>query len=91
MLEKNMCQSCSMPMDSPDLFGTEKDGSPNSDYCKYCYEKGQFTDPEMTLDKMEKNMMKHMLKEKLPKEVVKRAINRLPFLKRWSSKVTLQQ
>lgn len=90
MLEKNMCQSCSMPMDSPDLYGTEKDGSPNSDYCKYCYQNGQFTHPEMTLDKMEKNMMKHMKKEKLPKEVVKRAINRLPFLKRWNSKVTMR-
>jgi len=27
MSDKHFCQSCSMPMDSPELFGTEKDGS----------------------------------------------------------------
>jgi len=89
MSEKNICQSCSMPLDNPELFGTEKDGSLNPDYCKYCYQNGHFTHPEMTLDKMEKRMTKYMQKEKLPKEVIERAVNRLPFLKRWSLKVTI--
>lgn len=88
MSEKNICQSCTMPLDNPELLGTEKDGSPNLDYCKYCYQNGHFTHPEMTLDKMEKRMTKYMQKEKLPKEVIERAVNRLPFLKRWSPKIT---
>ena len=29
-----------MPIKSKDLFGTNKDGSINDDYCKYCYENG---------------------------------------------------
>lgn len=38
----NFCQSCAMPMNDED-FGTEKDGSKSSDYCKYCYQNGEFT------------------------------------------------
>lgn len=33
-----------MPLDSDDLLGTNKDGSVNHDYCKYCYKDGEFTD-----------------------------------------------
>ena len=33
-----------MPLDSEDLLGTNKDGSVNYDYCKYCYKDGEFTD-----------------------------------------------
>ena len=89
MSEKNICQSCTMPLDNPDLLGTEKDGSNSKDYCKYCYQNGHFTHPEMTLDKMEKRMLKYMQKQKLPKEVIERAVNRLPFLKRWSTQVPI--
>ena len=37
-----ICQSCAMPMDDSQLFGTNKDGSKNSDYCIYCYKDGEF-------------------------------------------------
>ncbi len=43
-MEKKICQSCAMPLDSDDLLGTNKDGSVNHDYCKYCYKDGEFTD-----------------------------------------------
>jgi len=89
MANKHFCQSCSMPMDTPELFGTEKDGSKNSDYCKYCYVDGAFTNPNMTLEEMKDLMMKIMDKEKLPEDIVEVAISRLPYLKRWSAKVKL--
>lgn len=38
-----ICQSCSMPM-TGSQFGTNKDGSINSDYCIYCYKDGSFID-----------------------------------------------
>lgn len=31
-----------MPIESNDLLGTNKDGSINNDYCKYCYTDGEF-------------------------------------------------
>ncbi|THU39536.1 hypothetical protein FAM09_13610 [Niastella caeni] len=90
MANKHFCQSCSMPMDSPELFGTEKNGAKNSDYCKYCYSDGAFTNPGLTLEEMKLHMMKRLGKDKLPEHIIEVAISRLPYLKRWSgSKVTL--
>ena len=38
------CQCCAMPMgEGKELYGTNSDGSGNEDYCKYCFEKGEFT------------------------------------------------
>ena len=37
-----ICQSCSMPITDETLFGTEKDGAQNRDYCVYCYKDGAF-------------------------------------------------
>lgn len=88
MANKHLCQSCSMPMDSTDLWGTEKDGSKTSEYCKFCYTDGHFTHPDITLEEMKEHMMEVMDKNRLPSEIVEVAINRLPFLKRWSSHIT---
>lgn len=43
-METKICQSCGMPITSNDQLGTEKDGSASNDYCKYCYENGEFVD-----------------------------------------------
>ena len=48
--EMVFCQSCAMPMGEDD-FGTEKDGSKCQDYCKYCYQDGEFTD-NRTMEEM---------------------------------------
>ena len=51
-MEKN-CQSCGMPMgETAELFGTNADGSKSIDYCYYCYENGEFTEPECTMEEM---------------------------------------
>jgi predicted nucleic acid-binding protein len=78
-----------MPIDNPDLCGTEKDGTKSNEYCRYCYQNGEFTNPDLTLEEMKEHMMRIMEKDKLPEDILERALNRLPFLKRWSSKVTL--
>ena len=44
MEDTKICQSCAMPLTSRDLLGTNKDGSVNEDYCKWCYDKGEFID-----------------------------------------------
>ncbi len=37
------CQSCGMPMAGQEaLYGTEANGSKSTEYCSYCYDKGQF-------------------------------------------------
>ena len=48
------CQSCAMPLDlrGKDMRGTEADGSPSNLYCEYCYQKGAWTDANITMDEM---------------------------------------
>lgn len=45
------CQSCGMPLQTAEQFGTNKDGSPNHEYCCYCYKEGEFTS-NCTMDEM---------------------------------------
>jgi hypothetical protein len=45
------CQSCSMPLNDTQSLGTNSDGSPNPDYCLYCFKDGQFTS-KMSMDEM---------------------------------------
>lgn len=47
---EQICQSCGMPITSKEQLGTNKDGSTNQDYCKYCYENGKFID-DVTMEK----------------------------------------
>lgn len=44
------CQCCSMPIPDPALHGTEADGSPSEHYCKFCYDHGDFTARDVTMD-----------------------------------------
>lgn len=39
-----VCQSCGMPISSEEVLGTNADGSFNMDYCKFCYQNGEFID-----------------------------------------------
>ena len=52
-MENNMkfCQSCAIPMDKPELHGTNADGTPSEDYCCYCYQAGKFT-ADCTMEQM---------------------------------------
>ena len=53
MDDKLRCQSCGMPIDeSADNFGTEADGSASNEYCSFCYQNGEFSDPHQTVDGM---------------------------------------
>ena len=83
METKLFCQSCTMPLDSDAVKGTEKDGSKSSEYCMYCYENGALKNPEMTLDQMEDIVKTQMQKMNLPENVVNMSLKMLPTLKRW--------
>lgn len=77
------CQSCSMPIDHIDDRGTEKDGSKNNEYCKYCYQDGAFTEPNLSFQQMKDEIMLQMKKLTLDDSVIQSAIDRLSYLKRW--------
>ncbi|MHA4844137.1 zinc ribbon domain-containing protein [Flavitalea antarctica] len=77
------CQSCTLPIDDAELRGTESDGSKSELYCKYCYQNGSFTDPDMTLQKMKDIATTEMMKHNLPHEIIQKSVDMLPFLTRW--------
>ena len=41
-MEEMYCQSCGMPLVKAEDFATNKDGTPMSEYCIYCFKDGVF-------------------------------------------------
>ena len=83
-MEQKICQSCGMPMAAGDLYGTNVDGSPNDEYCKYCYEKGAFHNPDETLEGMIETCVPFMVEQGMPEKDARNQLNELlPQLKRW--------
>ena len=43
-MNQKFCQCCGMPMgDTDELYGTNANGGKNEEYCRYCFENGEFT------------------------------------------------
>jgi hypothetical protein len=77
------CQSCGMPMERPELMGTEKDLSKSTIYCCGCYLNGEFTHPEMTLQAMKDQVRKKLQKEKANDQTIYQSLERVSYLSRW--------
>jgi hypothetical protein len=90
-MKAKICQSCGMPMQQPEDFGTQADGTQNPEFCTFCYQHGAFTqafDMEQMID--------HCLQflgefnqivgtEFSPEEARAEMLQFFPTLKRWSS------
>jgi hypothetical protein len=85
MKTETYCQSCSMPLDNPEMLGTEKDGSKSNEYCKYCYQQGALVNPNMTLKEMTALVISQMEKMNMDSKAIDLAVSALPNLKRWRS------
>jgi hypothetical protein len=79
-----ICQSCGMPMQNPEDFGTNADGSKNNDYCRYCRQNGEFT-AKMDLDEFTEMQVKIAVEKMGMLEDEARAVaeSTLPDLLRW--------
>lgn len=81
-MENKICQSCGMPM-TAEQFGTNKDGSINDDYCKYCYVNGEFID-DVTMDEYVDMCSQYGSQAGMTNEQMKAHCTALfPTLKRW--------
>ena len=79
-----ICQSCSMPMVETEDFGTEDDGSKNQEYCKYCFQEGDFTNPGISKEEMIEKLVDLANKMGKSKEEAKKMAEEvIPKLKRW--------
>lgn len=88
-MESKLCQSCAMPMNAPEArYGTEKDGTPNPDYCSYCYDHGEFLG-NPTMEQMIQICLpfeKEARPDKTEEELLKEMYELFPTLKRWKAK-----
>ena len=84
-MEKNICQSCSMPIVSEEQFGTNKDGSKNNDYCIYCYKDGDFIDKVNMEEYIKMNIVFAKQAGMTEKEMKDHCEKIFPTLKRWKN------
>lgn len=77
------CQCCGLPF-PPVMRGSNRDQSKNNDYCFDCFENGEFTDHQLTIQDMEKKLLtmaRH--RDEISIEEAHQTIRILPDLKRW--------
>jgi len=87
-MQEKFCESCGMPMGETDeMYGTESNGSKSVDYCQYCYDKGVFTNPDITLEEMIESVAAVMVKDFgfSPEDAKAQCNEGLPTLKRWKT------
>lgn len=75
-----------MPIESDDQLGHNKDGSMNHDYCKYCYENGEFIH-KVTMEQFIEMCSKFGSQANMSNEEMHKLCEKLfPTLKRWKNK-----
>ena len=78
------CQSCGMPFSKdPKGSGTNVDGTKNNMYCSYCFENGEFTQPDITLKEMEALVIENLKKMGMPGFIAKLLTRGTKKLERW--------
>ncbi|AKB85297.1 zinc ribbon domain-containing protein [Methanococcoides methylutens] len=82
---KVFCQSCGMPLEKDEDFGTNADGSKSNEYCNYCFRNGAFTQPDITLEEMIEQCSRAMDEYGIMslEEAKKLSQQNIPKLKRW--------
>ena len=87
-IEVKLCQSCGMPMENAELYGTNADGSKNEDYCHYCFINGSFSKEE-TMEEMIESCIPFVSKGNpwADEETARKAmLEMFPQLKRWKDR-----
>lgn len=83
-MKELFCQSCGMPMNSEELLGTNSDGSKNNEYCTHCYQVGEFTTPNRTMEEMIEICVPFLIEDGTSEDKARKLLNAtLPNLKRW--------
>ncbi|MDR1503246.1 MAG: zinc ribbon domain-containing protein [Prevotella sp.] len=90
-MNQKFCQSCGMPLNASEDFGTNADQSKNDEYCTYCFKNGEFTE-DITMDEMIEHCVQYLddfnkdTEQKLTKEqAISQMKEYFPTLKRWAS------
>ncbi|MGL5255193.1 MAG: zinc ribbon domain-containing protein [Brevinema sp.] len=80
-----MCESCGMPLQSdPKGGGSNADGTLSTQYCSFCWQDGQFTDPTTDAKEFQTSVY-HILRDekKMPAWKAWLFTIGIPYQKRW--------
>lgn len=79
-----ICQCCGMPLEEG-IISRNKDGSPNADYCKWCYADGTYTysDMDELIDVCVKNMVNENLTEEDARSYLRATLPKLNYWKKY--------
>ena len=76
-----ICQCCGMPIEDS-MIGKDKDGTPNENYCKWCYADGTYTYSDM--DELIEVCVRNMINENISEEQARAYLKHtLPSLDYW--------
>ena len=82
-MEQKICQSCWMPLENSEQFGTNADWSVNKDYCIYCYKDGKFID-NVSMEEYIDMCSQYWAQAGMTNKQMKEYCTKLfPTLKRW--------
>ena len=82
-----VCQCCGMPLEDA-IISHNKDGSPNEDYCKWCYADGVhlYSDMEDLIEVCVKNMPQDTYTEEEVRAYLRQLLPQLEYWKRAGEK-----
>ncbi|MBQ8129829.1 MAG: helix-turn-helix domain-containing protein [Clostridia bacterium] len=80
-----ICQCCGMPMDDS-IIGRDKDGTPNENYCQWCYADGTYTYSDMDdlIDVCVGHMVGENFTEEQARAYMKQTLPKLDYWKRYA-------
>jgi len=82
-MEQFLCQSCGSHFPTEGFYGTNSDGSPSDEYCKYCWVNGAYGNPDETIEEMIESCVPYMVKsDKNPDGYPNIEIARVEFKKK---------
>ena len=79
-----ICQCCGMPLEDA-IISHDKDGTPNEDYCQWCYADGtyMYSDMDDLIDVCVRNMANENISEEQARAYLKQALPRLDYWKKY--------
>lgn len=82
--QKRICQCCGMPLED-EIISKNADGTPNVDYCKWCYADGTYTYSDMDdlIDVCAKHMVGENCTEEQARAYLRQTLPQLDYWKRY--------
>ena len=82
--QKRICQCCGMPLDD-EIISRNSDGTPNENYCKWCYADGKYTysDMETLIDVCVQHMVSDVFTEEQARAYMRQLLPTLDYWKRY--------